>query len=87
MEDAVAAELQGVGERDAAGGALARILEKVEEGDQDEPDDHPERKIPEVGVHSLSLRQPRHGLPAPGLKALDTKIGSRCPYANKPIVS
>ncbi len=38
-----------------AGGALAGILEEVEERDQDQPDDHPQRKITEVRVHARPL--------------------------------
>jgi hypothetical protein len=39
--------------------ALARVLEKIEKGDQDQADDHPQCEIPEIRVHSPSLRRSR----------------------------
>jgi hypothetical protein len=49
-----------------AGGSLARILEEVEERDQDQPDDHPQRKVSEIRVHARPLSAPGAGhAPAP----------------------
>ncbi len=39
-----------------AGGALSGVLEQVEKGDQDKPDDDPEGEIPEIGVHWHPIR-------------------------------
>ena len=46
-----------------AGSALPGILEQVEERDQDQPDDHPQRKITEVRVHARPLSARGNGPP------------------------
>jgi hypothetical protein len=67
-----------------ARGALAGVLEKIEEGDQDEPYDHPQGEIPEIRVHfgpyGAAVGGPR--LPISSL-LLKVKIGARRYEANK----
>ena len=41
-----------------AAAALGRVLEQVEQGDQEQGDDHPDREVPEVGLHHVSYRAP-----------------------------
>ena len=47
----------------AAGDALSGILEEVEKSNQDKSNDHPQGKITEIRVHSLSLRRPPRAAP------------------------
>ena len=60
----------------SAGDALAGVLEEVEEGDQNEPDDHPQREITEIRVHARSLRRrAKLGAAAPDPEPWTPKIG------------
>src|SRR5262249_41497988 len=56
------------GERDVMrGGALARVLEQCEKGEQKQDDDHPQGEIAQIGVHPASFSTT--GVPGSRLRA------------------
>ena len=67
---------------------LSGVLEEVEQGDQDEPDDDPQGKIAEIGVHSRPFGSTGGSRRSPSkASGLLRKIGTGRYEANKTFIS